>query len=126
MIGSSPVVGSSYRMSCGSMAMARASPTRLRMPPDSAGRLQLLDARRAPPLGQLLATRGRISSSGIFVCSRSGRPTFSPTVIESNSAALWNSMPKRRRTSCSSSSLSADDVLPVDQHAPVVGRASGR
>ena len=36
MIGSSPVVGSSKRMISGRVAIARASPTRLRMPPESA------------------------------------------------------------------------------------------
>mgnify|MGYP005845507955 CR=1 FL=1 len=35
MIGSSPVVGSSKKMISGSLAMARARPTRFCMPPDS-------------------------------------------------------------------------------------------
>ena len=35
MMGSRPVVGSSKKITSGSVAMARARPTRLRMPPDS-------------------------------------------------------------------------------------------
>ena len=42
--GSSPVVGSSYRMYLGCRAMARAMPTRLRIPPDSSAGKRSRDA----------------------------------------------------------------------------------
>ena len=54
MIGSRPVVGSSKKMISGSAAMARASPTRFCMPPDSSAGIELAHLGSQPHLAQLL------------------------------------------------------------------------
>ncbi|EAU63743.1 conserved hypothetical protein [Stigmatella aurantiaca DW4/3-1] len=65
-------MGSSHRMISGSVAMARASPTRLRMPPDmSAGIIPSVPGRSTHD--SFSATRRAISSRGMSgKCSRRG------------------------------------------------------
>ena len=55
------------------------------------------------------------------MCSRSGYATFSNTVIESNSAAPWNTMPIFWRTSSASSKVRSVMSSPSMQHAAAVG-----
>ena len=95
-IGSRPAKGSSYMMSSGSSAMARARATRRAMPPDiwlgSKSR-----APRKPTAFSFISTTSRIRASDKSVCSRSGKATFSNTLRSVNNAPNWNSMPMRRR-----------------------------
>ena len=95
-IGSSPVNGSSYMMSLGSSAMARASATRRAMPPDSSAGFNAC-APRNPTASSFRSTISRIMLSGRSVCSRSGNATFSNTLRSVNNAPNWNSMPILRR-----------------------------
>jgi hypothetical protein len=84
MIGSSPVFGSSKSRISGSWAIARANPTRRRMPPDSsAGYLS------STPSSLTMARHSRTRSRTSFRPRperRRGNATFSKTVIESKSA----------------------------------------
>ena len=98
LIGSSPVVGSSQRMTSGSVAMARASPTRLRMPPErSEGRIasmpgqvhQLQHLRH--PLRPLLAGHLR------EVLAQRVRDVLAHREL-SKSAEPWKTMATWRRT----------------------------
>src|SRR5690606_26048069 len=86
--GSSPVVGSSYSTYFGRVAIARARPIRLRCPPDSCA-----GSRSSKPVISTSCsdscTRSTMSGSGIRI-RRSPMATLSNTVIESNSAANWN------------------------------------
>ena len=95
--GSSPAKGSSYRMSCGSSAIERASATRRAMPPESSAGISCGRAAQAHRLRASSCTRSWIRSSGSAVCSRSGKATFSYTDMSVNSAPNWNSMPILRR-----------------------------
>src|SRR3990167_5934957 len=84
-------------MISGFIAMARASPTRLRIPPESSeGMRSSIWAK--PTSWRHSWTRWRMAGDVIVVCSRNGKPTFSSTVIESKSAAPWNSMPNFMRS----------------------------
>ena len=66
--------------------MARANPTRFRMPPESStGYFSSISA--IPTSVKTSPTRSRISLSGIRVCSLSGKATFSFTLNESKRAA---------------------------------------
>ncbi len=82
--------------------MARASATRLAMPPESSRGISFL-AERSPTASSFISTRVRIMESGSWVCSRSGKATFSNTSRSVSSAPLWNSIPMRLRISNSSS-----------------------
>jgi len=53
----------------------------------------------SPTSSRHSSTRASISSSVGRACSRIGYAMFSRTEIESKSAAPWNNMPMRRRTS---------------------------
>ena len=95
-IGSRPAKGSSYMMSSGSNAIARASATRRAIPPETWEGIRSRAPRR-PTACSFMSTMSRISSSGRSVCSRSGNATLSNTFISVNRAPNWNSMPSRRR-----------------------------
>ena len=84
--GSSPVVGSSYRMYLGRRAMARAMPTRLRIPPESSAGMRSLTSGRSTS-ESASSTRVVISDSLSSPCLRKPMATFSPIVMESKSAA---------------------------------------
>ena len=77
---------------------ARASPTRLRMPPESSAGF-FFSVPSNSTISRTSATHLAISLSEHLPSRRNMKPTFSSTVIESNNAALWNSMPNLRRTS---------------------------
>ena len=96
-IGSSPANGSSYMISSGSSAIARARATRRAIPPDRSAGFNCA-APRSPTAFSFISTRSRIIGSGSVVCSRSGNATLSNTVMSVNSAPNWNSMPTRRRS----------------------------
>ena len=104
--GSRPALGSSTSRIAGSSAIARASPARLRMPPESDPGIDPA-ARASPTAASFSSARARTCASGSVVCRRNGNATFSATVIESNSAAFWNRKPIRRRTAASSAGGSA-------------------
>jgi hypothetical protein len=95
-IGSSPEKGSSYMMSSGSSTMARASATRLAMPPEISLGIRSRAPRRPTALS-FISTMSRIRRSFSAVCSRKGKATLSNTLKSVNSAPNWNSMPMRRR-----------------------------
>src|SRR6478609_528432 len=85
VIGSSPLVGSSYISTSGSSISARAKPTRLRMPPESwLGKRSEVPSR--PSTDSFSSTLSRISRLLSLVCSRSGNATLSNTFIESSRA----------------------------------------
>ena len=92
--------------------MARARPTRLRMPPDnSAGYFCSTSCRSTT--ASFSFTFSRIScSESPGLCSRRGKATLSPTVIESNNAELWNTMPIRSRKTASCCRLIVDTFSP--------------
>ncbi len=73
--------------------MARARPTRLRMPPlRSEGFIFSMPA--SPRRSSFSATTFRISLRVLRVCSTRGKAMFSSTLMESKRAECWNSIPK--------------------------------
>ena len=91
-----------------------ASPTLLRIPPlSSEGIFPSTPVR--PTAWSRSATVSRISLSFIRVCSLKGKAMFSPTVIESNRAASWKSIPNFLRISFKSRSPSLVISTAVDQ-----------
>src|SRR5579859_1159166 len=99
--------------------IARASPTRFRMPPDnSEGFLSSIPGNST--ISSASVTFRFISVSG-RPSRRSGKPTFSATVIESNSAAPWNSMPNLCRTRSSSRSFRPQMFSPSINTSPSSG-----
>ena len=102
--------------------MARANPTRRRMPPESSrGHLLARRPRGAPsrgtprPASSISAARPRRRAP-----ERERRRSRS-TVIESKSAPSWNAMPKWRRNSVISRSPSVAEVDAVDLDRAGVG-----
>ena len=59
---------------------------------------------RLLPLHEAREAHARMRRAGRRVCSYSRKPTFSPTVSESNSAPFWNTMPTLRRAASAASS----------------------
>ena len=107
-------------MYCGSIAIARASPTRFLMPPESDPGF-MASTPLSPTHSRRSATRRRTSADFMRMCSTSVKPTFSPTVIESNSAAPWNSSPKRLRISFRSRSFKPTMFVPSTSIEPASG-----
>jgi hypothetical protein len=95
-IGSSPAKGSSYMISIGSSATARASATRRAMPPDKLTRHQRVRTAQTNALS-FISTRSRIISSDRSVCSRIRKGDVVENLMSVNSAPNWNSMPILRR-----------------------------
>lgn len=77
--------------------MARASPARFRMPPDSAAGI-LSKSAASPTRASFSRAVAWTSRSPSLAWRRRTNATFSPTLIESNSAPFWNTNPIRRRT----------------------------
>mmetsp|Transcript_6433 Transcript_6433/g.24251 ORF Transcript_6433/g.24251 Transcript_6433/m.24251 type:complete len:326 (-) Transcript_6433:19-996(-) len=125
--GSKPAVGSSYittSSSCSSMSknspshldaipgtdsliIALASAARFFIPPESCAGYRSSCPER-PTESRLCFIKPLITTSGRSLCSYSLNPTFSPTVRESKSAALWKTIPTLSRgffSSLSSPSL---------------------
>src|SRR5687767_7608276 len=103
--------------------MARATPTRLRMPPDSSlGYLCITSAgsrltrRNSSSASPQQAFIGRPSRSSVCASHR-----FSLTVSESNNAAFWNTYPMRRRTLRSSFSDAFAMEMPSTSTSPSSG-----
>ena len=122
MIGSSPVVGSSYKMTSGAIASARASPTRFRMPPDnSAGFLLMMDSGK--PTSESRFTTVFCTSEGVrILCCLRGNAMFWATVMLSNSAAPWKTKPNRIRSWVICFSLRSSKFCPSNVMEPDVGR----
>src|SRR3989338_4274450 len=121
MIGSRPVVGSSYSSISGRMQMARARAPRFFRPPDSSeGRRSWMPFK--PTSSSDSSTRSRTARWLKSVCSSSMKPAFSPTVSESNSADPWNSMPMRMRIWFSWRNDKAPMFVPSTSSAPLSGR----
>ena len=110
-IGSRPAIGSSYMISMGSSAMARASATRRAMPPDSSPVARLCAPRR-PTASSFISTRSRIIDSGSVVCSRIGKAMFSYTDRSLNSPPAWNIIPICRRRAYSRRVFSSCTTCP--------------
>ena len=120
-IGSWPTNGSSYMRICGSRAMARARATRRFMPPDNSSGIRSMAPRR-PTACSFSNTMSRIISSDSWVCTRSGKATFSNTSRSVNSAPLWNSTPMCLRASNRSLRDSVGRFWPLTHTSPALGR----
>jgi len=119
--GSSPAVGSSSSSSGGSMARARASATRLTMPPDKSLGIFSATSGFRPTICSLTMAASRINPAGRVLSSRSGKAMFSSTVKAENSAPCWNSMPTRLAAPRRPSSATG---LPSTVISPFVGCSS--
>src|SRR5262249_4916222 len=86
-IGSRPEKGSSHRSTAGLRMIARARATRFTMPPESSPGSSPSTSRR-PTASRRSCTSSAMVHSSRLVCSRSGKATFSKTVIESRRAPL--------------------------------------
>ncbi len=95
LFGSRPAVGSSSSNSGGSMTSARASATRLIMPPDRSDGMRVACSGFRPTMRSLTMAASQIRSLGRVPCSRSAKATLSSTLNAENSAPCWNSMPTR-------------------------------
>ena len=71
--GSSPVVGSSYRMYFGRSAIARAMPTRLRIPPDSSAGKRFCDVRQIDEIERFADALGDLAFGELLLFSQSHR-----------------------------------------------------
>ncbi len=124
--GSSPAVGSSRNSSSGSSAIARAIPTRLTIPPDSAAGIFDACLQGSPTISSLSITMSCSRSSGTRPSSRSGCATLSNTVSDENSAPCWNSMPERLRITRAVSASIFEVSSPNTLIVPELGRSSPR
>src|SRR5512139_1259683 len=106
-----------------SMAMARARPTRFRMPPDRSTGI-LSSTSLSPTSASFSVATARISRSDSFVCCFRPKPTFSQTVSESKRAAIWNSMPNFFRSSFSCCSSRLFRTWPATLTCPLSGNSS--
>ncbi len=121
MIGSSPVVGSSYSRSSGFSTSARARPTRFRMPPESSdGRLRVTDSGN-PTSANASATMRSAFRPCAISCWTSGNATFWPIVMLSNNAAFWNTKPNFRLSDVIATSPSWWISWPLYSTLPLVG-----
>ena len=117
-IGSRPDVGSSRKRISGSRASARASATRLVMPPDSSEGSFSASLAFRPTMASLARATSSISSWSTVRCSRIGNCTFSRTVREENRAPCWKRMPHLRSVARRSSSEIAPQSLPATLIVP--------
>ena len=85
-MGSSPAVGSSRNTTAGSMTSARASPARLRMPPESSDGYFSAASGARPTMRSFMAATSSMASGGRLVNSRRGTLMFSMTVSDENRA----------------------------------------
>ena len=97
VLGSRPELGSSQKRYLGFRAMALAMATRFCMPPEISPGYLSSASTRFTRSRHVRARRMRSRTVMAENISR-GNMTFCSTVIESNSAALWNSMPISRRS----------------------------
>src|SRR5947208_1433315 len=107
-------------MILGLSARARASAARFFMPPlRLEGRM--CSTPSSPTSWSFSCTTISTCDSSASVCSRSGSPTFSPTVSESNKAPPWNSIPICFRSVSSSSCPSDGTSIPSTRTVPASG-----
>src|SRR5262245_24268330 len=111
-------------MTSGSSASARASPTRLRIPPDSSAGIFGSAASESPTSVSRSRTRLRTSASDTPPLARSPNATLSRTVRLSKSAACWKRNPTRSRIRVNSCSDSLCSGVPSKSTSPSVGRRS--
>ena len=104
----------------GSSAIPRATPTRFRMPPDSFSGI-FFSAPSSSTISSASCTRSSITLRSRMPCSWSGNARFCSTVIESNNAPLWKSMPTLRRTWSRSCSGRPEMFSPSMSTCPLVG-----
>src|SRR6266436_727335 len=97
-IGSRPEVGSSKNTRSGSSASARASATRLIMPPESSEGKRSATSGRNPTMPSFATVISSSNRWDRFRYSRTGNWMFCRTVREENSAPCWNRIPQRRST----------------------------
>ena len=107
----------------GRAAMARATATRRRWPPESSAGLRLMYSDK-PVTASISSTRARISWRGIRPSSVNLKPTFCSTVSESKSAPSWKSMPMESRTAIMRDSDSSSMRSPLMRITPESGRMS--
>ena len=122
--GSSPAVGSSSTSSSGSSDSARASATRLIMPPDSSAGIRRACRGSSSTRLSFNMTRSRIIASSRIRSSRSGNAMLSKTENAENSAPCWKSMPKRRRTERRMAGSGSSTGCPNRRTVPLVGTRS--
>jgi len=117
-MGSRPEVGSSRKTISGSSAKARASATRLVMPPESSAGNLFASSRERPTISSLASAISSISLGDRSRFSRIGNCTFSRTVSEENSAPCWNRMPQRRSSARRSASFAFSRSTPSTSIEP--------
>ena len=121
MTGSRPADGSSKNRMLGSSATARASAARFFMPPESSA-----GSRPSAPVSftmlSFMRTSRSMVSRGNAVYSCRGSATFSPSVIEPNSAPPWKVTPIRCWMRRSPSSSSRVRSSPSMKTRPLAGR----
>src|SRR5512134_3060406 len=122
MMGSSPVVGWSYKRMSGSAAIARARPTRFFIPPESSEGIRRWMS-RSPTIVSFSSTTSWICRSGNIFSRRRAKATLSPTSRESKSAEPWKSIPNLRRTRTSSRSSILVTSSPSIRISPESGRS---
>src|SRR5258708_26938497 len=109
--GSSPELGSSQKRYLGFRTIALAMPTRFFIPPEiSAGNLLLAPLRLTRSSTSF--TRLSFSAGVFFVNISKGNRIFCSTVILSNRAEPWNSMPMLWRSSLRWSSFISEKFFP--------------
>src|SRR4029079_1723967 len=119
-IGSRPDVGSSRNTSSGSSASARASATRLIMPPESSDGKRSATSGRRPTMPSLATMISSSSRCERLRYSRTGNWMFCRTVSEENSAPCWNRMPQRRSTPRRSCALALSRSTPNTSMRPAI------
>src|SRR5580692_9133807 len=119
-IGSRPEVGSSRKTSSGSSANARASATRLIMPPDSSDGKRSATSGRNPTMPSLATVISSSNRCETLRYSRTGNWMFCRTVSEENSAPCWNRMPQRRSTPRRARASAASRSMPNTSMLPLV------
>ena len=127
-LGSSPAVGSSSSSKGGSIARARASATRLTMPPERSAGIFAPSCAFRPTICSLTIATSRASAVGSVLSSRRAKAMLSSTLKAENSAPCWNSMPTRleapRRPICEAGSPSTSTSPRVGISRPSIWRSS--
>ncbi|MNL10417.1 hypothetical protein D3C87_1312150 [compost metagenome] len=117
-------MGSSRNTSSGSSASARASATRLIMPPERSAGILSASLAESPTSCSLSSEAWQIRLSGRARSSRMGRAMLSITDNAENSAPRWNWSPQRLRSACNCAGFSLAGLSPKTLMVPEVGRSS--
>ena len=126
VIGSSPVVGSSKSRISGCSAIARANPTRRRMPPESSARHLALDPLQVDQAEALPHPRRdrRLADVAAVATEREGDVLEDGHRVEQRPS--WNDMPNLRRISSAACGDAAVRSSPSIDDVPAVRLRSGR